>query len=687
MFRFACYMVVIFIYVPVLRNCHALFFLLLLLISSFSLFEWHNLAKVHGCAMRHRAYSASVRLAHRWLASHRLAHQIPVAAVELLVAHAFWYGRGEATTAAVATSATTTGSGGGSGGDGQYSSTGAWGGAFAVPGTAAAGKKVNQRLAAAGGSYGGSSGGLGYPDGVPSTAFHGLHRFLLLLASHDFQNSPVVVEPEPYAKSNDNNLSSAADDDNDDDDGSPNDDTSAVYGQGAADVSKRSTKALSSSDRRAIRTAFETARESSSHAGAAGASALAAGGRVRASAMWVVAPYDRAHGWLSSWGVCHGSSPATDHGGFPSVAPTAAQRSSADSSSSGAHGGVPLGLGGCGSGVVLSNGFEGPDDAALGQVVQTAKESLAHLHAWVRAAGRQATDEAAGDEEPARAHVGGGSGAASAASSWEAAFTPAEAHHSLGAAVALRVCPKTVAAAAEAGHEEDGQSMSGRSSSSCVSGVNLLSGHCHGPASSLLRIKPYKNAGTAAKKSHRSSSGGASMVFSGSSSSNTSGPFSGVSASERLVGLRPLELAVAELRARFGHLAIFYTDAVGPASFACNGSGSSSSGPCVYVAWRPAWLEPQPFRVLESAFRRLEPPVAASGAKKSSAGRNSDDDDEDSDTNDNDDETDPFSPTAGQGSSATMATPKKASAVGDPLALVSAMLACTSGVLDRAKFF
>ena len=656
--------------------------------------------------MRHRAYNSSVRLAHRWLASHRLAHQIPAAAVELLVAHAFWYGRGEATTAAAADTAAATSSGCG-GGDGQYSSTGAWGGAFAVPGTAAAGKKANQRLAA----NGGSGGGLGYPDGVPSTAFHGFHRFLLLLASHDFLNSPVVVEPEPYAKSDDNGGANASNDGDDGENAEGNpDDASSVYGQGSADVSKRSTKALSSTDRRAIRTAFETARESSRHhhagaaaAGAAGASApLAAGGRVRASAMWVVAPYDRAHGWLSSWGVCHGSSPATAHAGFPSVAPTAAQRPSSTTTSSGSNsstgnssnssrnsnssnGGVPLGLGGCGNGVVLSNGFEGPDEVALAQVVQTAKESLAHLHAWVRAAGHSIEE---GE---------GGHATTSTPSTWEAAFTPAEPHLSLGAAVALRVSPKTVAAAAAAATDEDtgDDDYSHASSSSCVSGAALLNGHCHGPTSSLLRIKPYKNAGTAAKKSQRGNGGsGSSMVVSGSGSdsNNNDGPFSGVSASERLVGLRPLELVVAELRARFGHLAIFYTDAIGPASCASNSHSSSScsgGGPCVYVAWRSAWLEPQPFRVLESAFRRLDPPQGeqigegAAGAKRSAARQNSDS----SDNSDDDDETDPFSATAaGQGSSAIKASPKKALAVGDPSALVSAMLACSSGVLDRAKF-
>jgi hypothetical protein len=30
---------------------------------------------------------------------------------------------------------------------------------------------------------------------------------------------------------------------------------------------------------------------------------------VSASALWVVAPYDRCHGWVSSWGACHPLTP------------------------------------------------------------------------------------------------------------------------------------------------------------------------------------------------------------------------------------------------------------------------------------------------------------------------------------------------------------------------------------------
>ena len=51
------------------------------------------------------------------------------------------------------------------------------------------------------------------------------------------------------------------------------------------------------------------------------------GGKGRASPLWVVAPYDRVHGWYSSWGR---SLPAAD------AAPSASASASASESSSGA---------------------------------------------------------------------------------------------------------------------------------------------------------------------------------------------------------------------------------------------------------------------------------------------------------------------------------------------------------------
>ena len=41
--------------------------------------------------------------------------------------------------------------------------------------------------------------GLGGAEGVPATALHGLQRFLLLLATHDFARAPLVVEQDPYS--------------------------------------------------------------------------------------------------------------------------------------------------------------------------------------------------------------------------------------------------------------------------------------------------------------------------------------------------------------------------------------------------------------------------------------------------------------------------------------------------------
>jgi hypothetical protein len=461
-----------------------------------------------------------------------------------------------------------------------------------------------------------------------------------------------------------------------------------------ADASKRSTHALTDADRRAIRRAFDAARDSSSNSSsssssghdATGSAGLASGGRVRASALWVVAPYDRAHGWLSSWGVGHGASAATAHAGWPTVSPTAAALPLQG-------GACPLGHGGGGAlagGGVACSGFGGPDDVAMARVVQTATSSLAHLHAWVSAAGQAAaTAGAAAEEEEAL----------NERASWEAAFTPRDPRHALGASVALRVCPKAVAA--PDAFLSSGPGSSSSSSTLCVSGAALLAGHCNGPASSLLRAKPYKNAGASLPSA--AGTGGAFAGAAGSGSGpggsgsgpgGSAGPFRGVGAGARLVGLRPVELAVAELRARFGHLALFYTDAVGPASFAGGGPSSPSGhGPCVYVAWRAAWFAPKPFRVLESAYRRrVDPsgvpagaaPALASRAKSRGAkGKNVTSDSE------SDSEDDPFSAEADEaeaGPARKSAAAAKAVSVGDAAALVEAMLACTSGVLDRARF-
>jgi hypothetical protein len=72
------------------------------------------------------------------------------------------------------------------------------------------------------------------------------------------------------------------------------------------------------------------------------------------------------------------------------------------------------------------------------------------------------------------------------------------------------------------------------------------------------------------------------------------------------VGLRPLERALALLRHHFGHAARFFVDALG-------------NDAAVLVAWRPEALAPQPFKVMDSLYRRPLAPAGAAKAKAASA--------------------------------------------------------------------
>jgi hypothetical protein len=93
------------------------------------------------------------------------------------------------------------------------------------------------------------------------------------------------------------------------------------------------------------------------------------------------------------------------------------------------------------------------------------------------------------------------------------------------------------------------------------------------------------------------------------------------------VGLRPLERALALLRHHFGHAARFFVDALG-------------NDAAVLVAWRPEALAPQPFKVMDSLYRRPLAPAGAAKAKAASAadggGSGSDGDGSDGDGSDGD---------------------------------------------------
>jgi len=233
---------------------------------------------IHGVATSHRAFSPSLRLAHRWLNAHRLQHQIPVPAVELLVARAFLHGRGAALDPKHASALANPASVGGSG-------LGEVGGRQTASGVAVLSGGVLQ--------------GLGGAEGVPATALHGLQRFLLLLATHDFARAPLVVEQDPYSPQK--AVAPSADGDG----------ASAAAASESWGRTGRRLGLVTSADVLAIEKTFETVRATDERRAASQAKKGGGSGGTnsplarhpRASALWVVAPYDRDHGWLASWGV------------------------------------------------------------------------------------------------------------------------------------------------------------------------------------------------------------------------------------------------------------------------------------------------------------------------------------------------------------------------------------------------
>jgi hypothetical protein len=90
--------------------------------------------------------------------------------------------------------------------------------------------------------------------------------------------------------------------------------------------------------------------------------------------------------------------------------------------------------------------------------------------------------------------------------------------------------------------------------------------------------------------------------------------------SERVVGLRPLEQALAALRKEFGHLALFFVDALHPASAAGGGGGGAGGGAgvvtaqTVCVVWKSEWFQPKSFRPVDSRHRRRVEPEAPAAA-------------------------------------------------------------------------
>jgi hypothetical protein len=227
------------------------------------------------------------------------------------------------------------------------------------------------------------------------------------------------------------------------------------------------------------------------------------------------------------------------------------------------------------------------------------------------------------------------------AHSWQAAFTPAPPKEALGAALTLSIHPKLRVTAADqeqgGGGGGGGVRPSVGARGGVLSGRSLLHAHQRGPPG--LRLKIYKNLGGA--PTGKKASQGASFLGWGAgadgesppdkdqdaqASSNSNSGGGGGGALRRVVGLRPLEQAVAALRKEFGHLALFFVDDLNASASApsasAKGSASSSTGgstgktyagsQTVFVVWRPGWFQPKPFKPIDSRHRiRIDPFVGA----------------------------------------------------------------------------
>ena len=279
---------------------------------------------IHGLALQYPAYSPALRLSLRWLHRHRLSHQIPLPAVELMVAHGF-----------VHPSAL----------------------ALALP---------------------------------PASGTAGFHRFLLLLSSSDFTAGPVVVDP---------------------------------HGD------------LTPTDRREVRSAYELGQTNSGAPNANGGGSIltgrtdeeaeqsagrpVVGGKGRASPLWVVAPYDRVHGWYSSWGR---TLPAAD--AIPTPGPDGeGEGRSVEGRSVATTTGRAYG----------SGSISGPEKAIVQRIQALAAASLERVVSWVGAGG-----EGMASANEASAALAAAEGSAELPG-WEAVFTPLSPSSALGAHLVLHV--------------------------------------------------------------------------------------------------------------------------------------------------------------------------------------------------------------------------------------------------------
>ena len=272
---------------------------------------------IHAIATQHTAFSPSVRLAILWLHTHRLSNQIPQSAVELLVAKAFLQDKQNCL---------------------HLNSS------------------ARQSIHA------------------PATSLRGFYSFLLLLATHDWHTTPLIVE-------NSLDIPCGADDGDLIDENFIDIEKAANhyaanvrkdYDTDNSKLSKNMQKSLlciSKSDRLKICRVFKDIRslqnEHQTHA-------------IAASTMWIVAPYDRCHGWLSSWGISHGHHPLSCFYRPDSIAtkfPDYQQREfhvsfQHDCWSHGIH--------------THRETYCGPDRAVLKRIQSIAHRSLIQLRYWVQ---------------------------------------------------------------------------------------------------------------------------------------------------------------------------------------------------------------------------------------------------------------------------------------------------------------
>ena len=202
---------------------------------------------------------------------------------------------------------------------------------------------------------------------------------------------------------------------------------------------------------------------------------------------------------------------------------------------------------------------------------------------------------------------------------WEGVFHPSDARRSLGANVILRVNPRLAPPLATAGDDSAAKEAStGRVGANGVVGRNDDngggdgddnddSGHGSGGGPHLasgrevraaalrgpsgLRVKAYKNLLAPP-----------TGVANNGSSNNGGGNGPSVRALGGLVGLRPVEGALRELRRRFGSVALFFCDAL--------------AGDAVAVVWRPAaFLPAHPFRAVAATNSSAQQPGSTVAAR------------------------------------------------------------------------